>query len=357
MEWAPAIRRWRAEQGLSLQAAGDRLGVAHTTVRDWERGRQPRDLHQMALCRALGLSSHLDAATPLRARRHARGLSMKQLAKSVHVSTATVSLWERGRRRPSSMHLCHLATALQLDTQQVAQLFKHYPPARGTDRVALPALRQARSASALTQRELARRIGISVATLYQWEGGGPIVPANRVAVVADLLGITPTALTSGMPPFSRATANSSELARLRRRAGLTQRRAAQELGLAIRALAALELNRRPLTVSLCSQLAALYRSSFRDVARAGCLPVDPIMNRARWTPGTLPDVLRFLRTHRGAPATRVAAYAGTRAPTLRRWERGTGRPHSRHLMRLEIYYGLSSGELTNLLPTRGATRV
>lgn len=48
-EVARAVRDWRRREALSLERAARRLGVASTTVRDWEMGRRPRGVHLQRL--------------------------------------------------------------------------------------------------------------------------------------------------------------------------------------------------------------------------------------------------------------------------------------------------------------------
>jgi transcriptional regulator with XRE-family HTH domain len=351
VDWAQTVREWRAVSGLSLAAAGSLLGVATTTVRDWEHGRHPRDLHRRALAALLGIDDPDEHATPLRVRRDELGLTMNQFATRIHVSPATASSWERGLRRPPPEYLPHLAAALKLPADLVAAMFEQYqyPESGAVKRVALPSLRRARLRSEVTQRALAARLGISVPTLYEWESGRAVVPAARVGQVADALDVPVGVLTAPAVVQHRGTANQAALSRVRRRRGLIQRDVAARLGVSVKHLAAIEAGRRPVTLPMCLQLTRIYRCSFRRIAVAGNLTLDPLLERSRWTTGTLPTVLRLLREHRGEPAATVAAFVGIQAGTLRRWETGSGRPQLAPVSRLEKYYGLGRGELVGLL--------
>jgi transcriptional regulator with XRE-family HTH domain len=266
VDWARLVRQWRNDSGLSLEAAGRLLGVAHTSIRDWERGRRPLDLHRHALCELLDIVDPEQPPSPLRLRRAAQGLSMGQLADKIHVSRATLSNWERRRRRPATTCIPHLAHALDLSEQQVAKLFRGYPETGATRRVPLPALREIRLSSGTSQRALAARIGVSVPTLYECESGSAIVPAARLPNVATALGVSVEALTAATVVHPRTAANLAPLSRLRRRRGLTQRQVAARLGFSVKQLAALEAGRRVLTLPICHALARIYRCPFRQVA-------------------------------------------------------------------------------------------
>lgn len=356
MDWALLIRQWRSDAGLSLIRAGTLLGVAHTTVRDWERGRRPRDVHRRALSDVLGVQDPDRAATPLRLHRDILGLSMNELAGLVHVSSATVSQWERGLRRPARSYLPHLALALRLPEDKVAGLFDGYPVAGARERVALASLRERRLQSGIAQRALAHQLGISVPTLYEWESAKAVVPASAVPRLAAALGVSVEALTAPAIVRARNAANRAPLSRLRCARGLTQRHVADRLGVSVKHLAALEAGRRVLTLSSCHALARIYRCPFREVARAGNLIPEPMLDRARWVTGTLPAVLRTIRHHRNEHATTVAAHVGVAPDTLRRWEAGKGQPNAVLITRLENYYGLRDGELINLLAPADRTR-
>lgn len=115
METAPeldgeALRLARERAGLSQTQLARAIGVADgQRVSRWERGEaRPRSAGQLAtLASALGVTPRQLLATPtgdppLRWFRFAVGLSVDDLAKAVHVSSATVKRWEaEGLAAPS----------------------------------------------------------------------------------------------------------------------------------------------------------------------------------------------------------------------------------------------------------------
>lgn len=374
------MRRWRAETGFSLEHAGRLLGVAHTTVRDWERGRNPRDVHALQLRRVLtdtgirctiedfrdtrslsqatGTEPHptIPTPTPLRLARINLGLTMKQFARQTHVCVSTLSLWERGLRTPAASNLPHLAATLRLPLEQTATLFEQYPPAR-PEGVTLPSLNTLRRQAGLTQRAFAAALTLSVPTLAAWESGHTRIPKDRLDLIAQLLGLSVIELLdAARRPRTDPHRRSSRLASLRRRCGLTQRQAAHQLGISARSMARIEAGQRPMNLILCRSMARIYKCTFSQVAHAASLAVDPLVDRRRWTRGSLSRVLTLLRAATGEPASQIAAAIGVHPATLRRWENGAATPSTEAAIRLERYFHLTDRELQCLLPIRRLRR-
>jgi transcriptional regulator with XRE-family HTH domain len=116
---AELVREWRSRENLSLERAAAQLGVAHTTVRDWERGRRPRDTSHAAIMRVLAIPPRQQDTSWLRERRHALGLSIKQVAKATSVSASSVVKWERQQRRPLPVCVPLLAGVLCVSETEV----------------------------------------------------------------------------------------------------------------------------------------------------------------------------------------------------------------------------------------------
>lgn len=60
-----------------------------------------------------------------------------------------------------------------------------------------PRLRVARENAALTEAELARRVGVTVRSILAWESDKAIPRANRLQMLAGILGVTLTWLLEG----------------------------------------------------------------------------------------------------------------------------------------------------------------
>jgi transcriptional regulator with XRE-family HTH domain len=83
-------------------------------------------------------------------------------------------------------------------------------------------LRQARTNAGLSQRELAKRAGIDQTTIAKYEAGDRAPFVERLAALAQALGVPPATLTAP---------STGTLAELRAAAGLTQQAAATRAGL------------------------------------------------------------------------------------------------------------------------------
>jgi transcriptional regulator with XRE-family HTH domain len=57
-----------------------------------------------------------------------------------------------------------------------------------------PNIRAARAAAGVKQAELARRIGVTPTTVWKWENARVVPPLERIAQIADVLGVTLDAL-------------------------------------------------------------------------------------------------------------------------------------------------------------------
>lgn len=82
-------------------------------------------------------------------------------------------------------------------------------------------LGRAREARGLTSAELARRLGVTAETALAWESDRSEPRANRLSMLAGLLGVSPAWLISGVGPSPRPPAAHSldsltaQLARLK----------------------------------------------------------------------------------------------------------------------------------------------
>lgn len=352
---AELVRCWRAENKLSLAQAGELLGVAHTTVRDWERGRTPRDVHLARFSTQLAQSGPsspvsrplptLAAPTPLRMARIERGWTMRQLARRAHVCLHLLSIWERGIRRPGREHHPALSRALGMPVDKVAALFDPYPESAAAGE-RLPSLRQLRLDALVSQRALAEAAGVSVTTMAAWERGVARVPRGRLDIISRTVNLSVAELIArGCVPRHYARRQFSALAQLRRQAGLTQVRAAQRLNMSARQLARIESGTRRPSTMLCHHLATLYGVPFRQVASAARLERHPLHTRDQWPQAPLGEILRFLRTEADLTVERTATELGVRAATLRNWESGRTSPASRYRLRFVELFGLAHHEL------------
>lgn len=290
------VEGWRRTLGLSLESAGRLIGVAHTTVRDWERGRRPQDLRLVRLSHVVPTVSRPTPAigaaptpapddpdaTPALLLREARlrlELTVREVARGLGVSTATVSKWERGLSRPHLRHLPRLASVLRLDAGARNQLLL------------------------IARTETPRR----------------------------------------------RPASAQALGRARVRAGLSQRRAAARLGISDRLLRRYESG-QPVPLSLVIRMAREYGIGLGELARATGLILDPLLHSANWSPGELPRVLPSLREACGLSRAALARRAQVSARLIAKWESGEAYPHPEQERRIAVALGLAEHGLTALRP-------
>lgn len=73
-------------------------------------------------------------------------------------------------------------------------------------------IRRARDAAGLSGAQLARRLGVKTATVSGWESGRAEPRANRLTMLAGILGVSPTWLLHGVGEAPADTGLASELA-------------------------------------------------------------------------------------------------------------------------------------------------
>ena len=173
---AIAVRHWRDAHSHSLETAGRVLGVAHTTVRDWERGRVPNPESLLRIETVLSCTTDIDdfgtaKMSVLRKTRIRRGLSMHAVARSVGVSIATLSLWERNKRTPAWHYAIRLARILEMPVSALpASPAPRRSPSemRAAPRTVIVAMRRA---AQLTRVQAAHRLGVTTTLLAHVEAG------------------------------------------------------------------------------------------------------------------------------------------------------------------------------------------
>lgn len=362
LELAPLVRDWRRIQGLSLEKAGRLLGVAHTTVRDWERGRQPRLAHLLRLqehllaptgsCLALTRAA---ARQPVRvaslpqARAH-RGLSQRQLARVIYVSPSSVAAWESGRRRPALWDVKRLSLILGYPPGLTSTWFMDAPH-RCREGVRLAGLASLRQQSGVAQGALANTLGITTATWGAWESGRRIVPYTSLEPIAVALGtnisqLLRTAMQAPVPDIT-------SLRTMRQTAGRTQHASARTVGVAVYKLARIERGAAPLTMALATELADRYEVPVAHVIRAGGLHGAALFRHDSWLEYDLPELLGVLRTDIGLTCRRAAQLIGVGVATLRHWEHGRLEPNAAQRRALARAYHAGATHPTSPAPCTG----
>jgi transcriptional regulator with XRE-family HTH domain len=206
-------------------------------------------------------------------------MTMTELARALHVSRPTVSLWERGGRKPARHYWPLLGSVLALRPAEVAPLFADHPPARH-DGEPLPSLALVRRRKGLTQHALARLIEVAPTTLSMWETAGVRVPPGVAAEIARVLDTD--LLWLAAEPRRRAVVDPRPLRRLRKQAGMSQREAAAYLGIAVGTLARYEAGERQAPVAVVRRMAKAYGRSVEELLHSGC-EVPPLPRGVRYS--------------------------------------------------------------------------
>ncbi len=295
-------------------------------------------------------------STFLRDQRVRRTLSVRDVARDLAVHPNSVLRWERGERLPGPEHVKALAHTLELDTSAVARFFDGarapVEPPRGFRGHGLRTLRQG---AGVPVRRIARRLGITTATVYNWEAGRVRIPPSHVPALASVLDTEVPALTRQLiaAPVTRPRPPVPPLRRLRRRTGLSQEAVAQRVGTTRHRIGAWERGEQQPPLWAVRRLAAVYGVPVSRVARATGVVASPALDVRQWSRGDLAEVLRTLRSWSGLTQRAVAARCGSHPSSVRAWESGRTVPRARSRERLERLYGLPPGALLAAYPEAG----
>ena len=276
------------------------------------------------------------------------GMSRADLARTLHLSRPTVSGWANGRSRPARHYWPSLGRALGLTQAEIEVLFADGPPARH-DGGPLPSLAFVRRHSGLTQRALARAVGVAPTTLAMWETAGVRVPQGLIDVIAHVLDTDVAGLTSRPPCVG--VEDPRPLRRLRKNAGMSQREAAAHLGIAIATIARYESGDRRLPVKMVRRMAALYRCPTSSILRHSGTTLLPLPPGRTWGAEQVPEGIRAARLAAGLTKVQVGRAVGRSAQAVYKWELGLARPRPQTCRRLEVLLGLPPGRISYDNPT------
>jgi transcriptional regulator with XRE-family HTH domain len=318
------------------------------TLRDRGPDLVPLWLHDLELdapCGPVGfLGARQGRPATLTAARVAAGMTVAELARAVHLSRPTVSMWEKGTRRPARRYWPALGSALGLTLDEVAALFVDHPPSR-LDGEPLPSLGPLRRRRGLAQRALAGLVGVAPTTLSMWETSGTRVPAGVAEELARVLDVALTELAAS--PQGSPCVDPRPLRRLRKEAGMSQREAAAHLRIAVGTLARYESGERSTPVAISRRMAAAYqRPTAELLAHCGIdLPAFP--SGTPWCPADLPHVIRAARMAAGLTKAQLGRVVGRSGQAVSAWEVGRTRPSAVTCRRLEAVFRFPAGSLPN----------
>jgi DNA-binding transcriptional regulator YiaG len=195
------LRTLRHRSGVSVRQLSRHLEVPEHKIYNWESGAAhvaPEFIGPLA--DALGTDeaavlSQLpirpvratERPHPLRQLRRRRGMSMVPFAAAMGVVRSTVRAWERGQE-PKWHHIRRMSGLLGVSIPELARLWSLAAPRQLDPRTWQPGqlpevLRTLREWSGLCQRDVARELGCSPASIRNWEAGRALPTAtNRLAV-------------------------------------------------------------------------------------------------------------------------------------------------------------------------------
>ncbi|MHC4591649.1 MAG: helix-turn-helix domain-containing protein [Planctomycetota bacterium] len=184
----PSLRR---RLGLTQQELSRLLQVSPVTVTAWESGRSRprkanlaqivtlRKMDRAQIDRALQRESVPAPVRPQQLRRIRRKFSLTQanLAALLGVSAASVTSWEAGKTTPGRESRRLIAGLRELSPRQVRERLGGRGPARPralgrrAPRLSPRRVQAIRREAGLSQREMAKRLGVSVNSVSNWETG------------------------------------------------------------------------------------------------------------------------------------------------------------------------------------------
>lgn len=196
------IRQLREARGMSLEELADRLDVPPDCLQDIESGlrRLARDgLQEVSAIFGVPLSSLLEEEAPagqgeedravavsvgrrLRELRESKGLTLAELGKRAGVSLAHISEIERGRSSASLKTLEKLTSVLGVPVSQILR------PSEGFSLG--EKIRRLRRNLGMSQKELAKRIGLSHSMIGQIETGKVQPAVATLTRIAEALGVS-----------------------------------------------------------------------------------------------------------------------------------------------------------------------
>ena len=184
--FSPAgLKHLREGFDLTQQELAQLLEVSPVTVTAWETGKsRPRqvNLTQIAAVREK-TQAQVDAAlkrqpvpdvsaADVKRLRKALDLTQTALAELVGVSAAAVTAWETGKTTPSRENRRSLGALTQKPRAEIDATLSRsgVVPAREAV-LSAEEVRRIREAAGLSQRDLARKLGVSVNSVSNWETG------------------------------------------------------------------------------------------------------------------------------------------------------------------------------------------
>lgn len=276
----------------------------------------------------------------LREARVAVGLSQAGLAGLLVVSTATVSRWESGLRRPPHELLEPMALALGLPVGVVGAWFAPVRWLKGDGVGRVPGLKHLLRDRGVELEVAASACGVSVEQMRAWVFDGRTLQRAAVEPLAGLLGMSPREFVHAARLSSgRDAAGGSALRVARQARRLTQDELGKRVGVSGETVSHWERGTWTPPVHQVFRLARVLRVDAGELGGGlGVAMPDPAASQ-RTTNAGVGGRLQDARLRAGLTRAQLARCIGVRSSTVGGWEAGRSRPLRRHQQRLQSVLG------------------
>jgi len=162
-------------------------------------------------------------------------LTQAELAELLDVSHATITAWENGKARPRKVNIARIVTLRDMTKREVDEALGRDSTV-GRWRPAV--LKNLRRKFALRQDELAKLLGVSVASISGWETGRSQPTRRNLKAIAELREMPAAAVNRQLGrttedlerPRRRSTVKVRSVREIRKQAGLSQGEMGKKLG-------------------------------------------------------------------------------------------------------------------------------
>jgi transcriptional regulator with XRE-family HTH domain len=288
----------------------------------------------------------------LREARVAVGLSQAGLAGLLVVSTATVSRWESGLRRPPHDLLEPMAVALGVSVGLAGSWFTQVRWLKGDGVGRVPGLKYLLRDRGVGIEVAARVCGVSVEQMRAWVFDGRTLQRAAVEPLAGLLGMSPQEFVHAARLSSGRDADRGSVLRgVRRARQLTQDELGRRIGVAGETISHWERGTWTPPVHQVFRLARVLGVDAMELGRGvGVAMPDPAESQ-RATSAGAGGRLQDARLRAGLTRAQLARCIGVRSSTVGGWEAGRSRPRGRYRERLQSVLGVGALEpLARYLP-------
>lgn len=273
--------------------------------------------------------------------RTAVGMSQAALAAVLVVSTATVSRWESGLRRPPHDLLEPLALTVGVPVGVVGGWFAPVRWLKGDGVGRAPGLKHLLRDRGVGIEVAAGVCGVSVEQMRAWVFDGRTLQRAAVEPLAGLLGMSAKEFVHAARLSSCCGAAGGSALRVARRArGLTQDEVGRRVGVAGETVSHWERGTWTPPVHQVFRLARVLRVDAGELGGGLGVTMPAPAGLGRTADAGVGGRLQDARLRAGLTRAQLARCVGVRSSTVGGWEAGRSRPRRRYRDRLESVLGV-----------------